>query len=406
MIDKCFAMNRIECLNRKYLLVTVFLLLIFSVNSIWGSNMSATADTIKTKKTVAVDLTSFSDGIHHALMGYKDKKAPYERYSPEEIDKISENFLLWQNKDGGWPKNIDWLKKYSPEEVDKILQREKDGSDRKSTFDNRNIYSQIEYLAKVYHQTGTVKFAESALRGINYILESQNISGGWRGADVDAITFNDDVMQGIMHLLNSILKNRNAYPFIDDPTYLKINLAFEKGIDTILKCQIKVDGRLTAWCQQHSHEDYKPVWARAFEPPSIASSESVSVIRLLMDIENPSKEVIRSVKAAVEWLDKAKIYGIRIENVAAEPIHFNYHYSDFDRVIVKDENAPPIWSRYYDLEIEDAIFCTREKVITRNYTDLSRERRTGYAWFTYSPNALINKDFVKWSDKIANLQKQ
>jgi PelA/Pel-15E family pectate lyase len=392
-----------EFLNRKKLLVTGFLLMFLSVNAILGSNFSASADTLKTKKPEAVDLSSFSDGINHALMGYKDKKAPYERYSPEEIDKISENFLVWQNKDGGWPKNIDWLKKYSGKEIEEILQREKDGSKSNSTFDNRNIYSQIEYLAKVYHQTGTEKFAESALRGINYILECQHISGGWRGADVDAITFNDDVMQGIMHLLNSILTTRNTYPFIDDPTYLKINMAFEKGIDCILKCQIRVDGRLTAWCQQHSFEDFKPVWARAFEPPSIASSESVSVVRLLMKIENPSKEIIRAVESAVQWLDKVKINGIRVENVAAEPINFKYHYSDFDRVIVKDENAPPIWSRYYDLEIEDPIFCTRQKVITRNYTDLCRERRTGYAWFTYSPTALIKTDFVKWSEKVSKL---
>lgn len=395
-----------ESLNRKSLLVTGFLLLILSVNTILGSNISDSADTLKTNKPEAVDLTPFSDGINHALMVYKDKKAPYERYSPEEIDKISENLLLWQNKDGGWPKNIDWLKKYSGIEKEEILQRDKNDSKSRSTFDNRNIYSQIEYLVKVYHQTGSEIYAESALRGINYILENQNISGGWRGADIDAITFNDDVMTGILQLLNRILKNRNIYPFIDDSTFLKIHLAFEKGIDCILRCQITVDGRLTAWCQQHSNEDYKPVWARAFEPPSIASSESVSVIRLLMEIEDPSEEVIRSVKSAVQWMDKVKINGIRIENVAAEPISFKYHYSDFDRVIVKDENAPPIWSRYYDLALEDPIFCTREKVITRNYTDLSRERRTGYAWFSYAPAPLIHTDFAKWSEKIAKLPKQ
>ena len=93
-------------------MVTGFFLMILSVNSFGGSKISESADTIKTKKPEAVDLTSFSDGIHHALMGYKDKKAPHKRYSPEEIDKISENLLLWQNTDGGWPKNIDWLKIY------------------------------------------------------------------------------------------------------------------------------------------------------------------------------------------------------------------------------------------------------------------------------------------------------
>lgn len=390
-----------EYVKWKKLLSMVFLLMIFS-----ASTVSASSDTLKTNNWQTIDLSAFADGIHHSLMIYKNEEAPYERYLPNEIDKIAENMLAWQNYDGGWPKNIDWLKKYSDKEFEKLPHGKKKNSANHSTFDNRNTYSQIEYLSQVFSQTHSEKFAKSALLGIAYILESQNESGGWRGADVDAITFNDDVMTGIMHLLNNILKNRKLYPFINNATSLRINTAFEIGIECILKCQIKLNGRLTAWCQQHSHTDYQPVWARAFEPPSIVSSESVSVIRLLMEIDNPSKEVIQSINSAVKWLDKVKIQGIRIENVAADPTKFKYHYSDFDRVVVKDDNAPPIWSRYYDLENEDPIFCTRQKVITRNYTDLSRERRTGYAWFTYSPSILINDDFINWSKKIDNLQKQ
>lgn len=393
-------------LNLKKMLSSLFLLVFFLVNTILCSTTSASTDTLKTNKWQAIDLSLFSDGIHHSLMIYKNEKAPYERYMPIEIDKIAENMLAWQNYDGGWPKNIDWLKKYSSEEFEKLPHRKKEITNYHSTFDNRNTYSQIEYLSQVFSQTQSEKFAASALRGLNYILENQNQSGGWRGADVDAITFNDDVTTGILHLFNDIIKNKHRYTFIDDPTYSRINTAFEKGIDCILKCQIKINGCLTAWCQQHSHIDYQPVWARAFEPPSIVSSESVSVIRLLMEIDNPSKKVIQSINSAVQWLDKVKIKGIRIDNVDADPINFTNHYSDFDRVVVKDENAPPIWSRYYDLVNEDPIFCTRQKVITRNYTDLSRERRTGYAWFNYTPSILINNDFVSWTERIAKLQKQ
>lgn len=124
-------------------------------------------------------------------------------------------------------------------------------------------------------------------------------------------------------------------------------------------------------------------------------------VRLLMEIDNPSPEVVRAVQSAVAWFDKVKITGLRIEKVPAEPVEFKYHYSDFDYVEVKDPNAPPLWARYYDLETERPIFCNRDGKITRNFSDLQRERRTGYPWYGYWPAKLLDKEYPVWQKKWA-----
>ncbi|MFO7900616.1 MAG: pectate lyase, partial [Planctomycetota bacterium] len=154
--------------------------------------------------------------------------------------------------------------------------------------------------------------------------------------------------------------------------------------------------RLTAWCQQHSHKTLEPVGARSYEKPSIVTAESVGVVRFLMSIGDPPPQVIRSIQAAVAWFDRVKIEGLRVKKVEAKPVKFHHHWCDFDRVEVKDPDAPPIWTRYYDLKTEEPFFCTRAGKITRDYTDLSRERRTGYSWYGYYPATLLEKDYPAW----------
>ena len=74
-------------------------------------------------------------------------------------------------------------------------------------------------------------------------------------------------------------------------------------------------------------------------------------------------------------------------------------WSDFDYVEVRDSDAPPVWTRYYDLETENPIFCTRKGKITTNYKDLSRERRTGYSWYGSYPASLLKKEYPAWQRK-------
>jgi pectinesterase len=84
-------------------------------------------------------------------------------------------------------------------------------------------------------------------------------------------------------------------------------------VQRVLKCQIVVDGRPTAWCAQHDAKTFEPRPARSYELATTSGSESVGVVRFLMSIDRPSPEVVRAVHSAAEWFDKAKLTGIRVD---------------------------------------------------------------------------------------------
>ena len=58
--------------------------------------------------------------------------------------------------------------------------------------------------------------------------------------------------------------------------------AFDRGIQCILKCQIKVGGKRTAWCAQHDEIDFRPRRARSYELPSLSGAESVGIVPSLL----------------------------------------------------------------------------------------------------------------------------
>jgi PelA/Pel-15E family pectate lyase len=337
----------------------------------------------------AISQTAFADSIHHARMKFVDQRAPYPQYAPEQIVHIAENLLIGQNDDGGWPKNKDWTRADNPASL----------RGGKSTLDNRTTWSQIDYLARVHQRTELKRYAHAAMRGIDYLLQQQRDSGGWRGADVDAITYNDDVMAGVMSTLQAIGQERERYGFVDPARLKRVATAYVRGLDCILRTQVRIDGQRTAWGQQHDHVTLAPVWARAYEPPALASAESVGVVRFLMSIDEPSPEIVASIEAAVAWLDRVKIPGLRIDEVPAEPVQFRWHYSETDRVAVRDPAAPPIWARFYDLETQQPIFGVRPRQIVHHLRDVSRERRTGYSWYGHWPSDLLNTEYPRWRKK-------
>ena len=143
----------------------------------------------------------------------------------------------------------------------------------------------------------------------------------------------------------------------------------------ILACQIKVDGRLTAWCAQHDRKSLAPRGARAYEHPSLSGSESAGVVCLLMSLEDPSKEIRRSIRAAANWFEQASITGIRLEKKNA------------DYRILRDPKAPPLWARFYEINTNRPIFSGRDGVIKYDVAEIEAERRNGYAWLWHRGKA-------------------
>ena len=351
----------------------------------------AQKDTLK-----AIDISGFEDDIRHWKNG-GGKGLVYEQYSIDQITEIGENLLKFQNPDGGWPKNIDWLGKLDYELVWKRLSN----FERKSTCDNRNTYTQIEYLSKVYTVTLDAKYRDAAIRGLNFILATQNESGGWRGSDVDAITFNDDLMTGIMNLFLDILEGRPYYSWVDEGMRIEIEESFNRAVEVTLKCQIVVKGIKTGWCQQHDHKTLLAVKARSYELPSIASLETTSVVEFLMRFNRPDQKIIDAINSAVAWLEESKIYGIRLERIEVDSRNINENYKRYDVIAVEDENAPPVWARYYEIEANEPFFCNRDGIKVYKLEEVDQERRIGYAWYGYWPVRLLQSKYPNWVEKIS-----
>ncbi len=346
-----------------------------------------------------IDISLFEDDIRHFKYG-AGKDMEYERFDIDDITGIADNIIKFQNPDGGWPKNIDWLGKLDYEEVISKLSN----LEKHSTCDNRNTYSQIEYLSKVYAETDTERYRGGAVRGLNFILSTQNENGGWRGADVDAITYNDDLMTGIMNLFLDIEEGRSYYNWIGKELMERIEESLRKAVDVTLKCQIVVNDRKTGWCQQHDNKTLLPVKARTYELPSIVSMETTSVVEFLMRFDHPDQQIIKAVESAVAWLEKSKLSGIRLKYIKVDTWNINENFKRYDKIVIEDKNAPPIWARYYEIDTNTPFFCNRDGIKVYKLEEVAQERRIGYAWYGYWPDDLLTTKYPEWLKRISNEQ--
>ena len=353
----------------------------------------------KGKTYEAIDLRPLRDSMSHWRKRYGRDRNDL-MYEPTQIVHIAENLLALQNEDGGWPKDVDWQIEIHPDTVRAI----KGARSLRSTLDNRSTYTQVAYLAKVYTVTGLVRYRQAAERGLDYIFDLQNASGGWRGWDVDAITYNDDVMLGTMRTMRDIVNGVSHFAWVSDAYREKAKKALDRAIDVTLKCQIVVNGKKTAWCQQHDHKSLLPTKARSYELPSICPGESTGIVEFLMEIENPSDEVIDAIEHAMAWFEEAKIEGIRVETVKVDATRFKNHTATTDRVVVEDPSAPPLWARFHEIETFRPFMCNRDGVKVYSLAEVALERRTGYGWYGGWPRRLMDGEYAAWKKKIHKQQ--
>ena len=315
-----------------------------------------------------------------------------------EVVRVAENMLLHQRSNGGWPKNYDQKAELGAEQKERLAAQR----DRKdTTFDNGATHSEVAHLARVFAKGGDERFREAALHGIDFMLEAQYDNGGWPQFHPDLsgyrkhITFNDNAMIGVMTVLRDIARRRPEYRFVDRERRARAAEAVTRGIQCILMCQIIVDGRRTAWCAQHDRETLAPAKARSYELPSISGSESVGIVRFLMAIEQPDDDVVDAIQGAVAWFDRAKLEGIRL--IRQEDASKS---RGWDRVVVQDPEAPPMWARFYEIGTNEPIFCSRDGIPRATLAEISYERRTGYSWLGRYAGDLLTEDYPRWCARV------
>lgn len=356
-----------------------------------------------------ISMEPFEDSMRH-WYGIRDAdkiispRPNQPRYPESEIEKIADNILIYQRNNGGWPKNYDLQAILSAEQTDSLIRTKHNTN---TTFDNSTTYTHIAYLAKVFEITKIDKYRQSCLKGLQFIVDAQFKNGGWpqyfpleKNKYSTHITLNDGAYIGIMTLLKQIADNRPEYNFIDSKLRNKLLESYRKGLECLLKMQIVDNGQLTAWCQQHDEVTLLPAWARAFEPPSICNGESSGVVLFLMSIDHPDQRIIQSVQAAVKWFHDSEILNTRMEVIHASAEESQWKTITTDKVVVTDPAAPPIWTRYYELGSHRSLFCDRNSKYLYSLAEVSRERRAGYAWYTYAPQEVLDR-YPEWQQKWA-----
>lgn len=318
-------------------------------------------------------------------------------YASAEAVRIADNVLLYQHENGGWEKNIDMARVLADSDRAHLREDTQGGT----TIDNGATYAQVRYLARVYEATRREQFREGMLRGVDFLLAAQYANGGWpqfhpiRQGYYEHVTFNDGAMIGVMRLLRDVAHGRAPFTSVDARRRSRAATAIAKGLDVILKTQVEVDGKLTAWCAQYDHTTLRCAKARAYELPSLSGGESVDIVRYLMEIEKPSPEVVRAVESAVRWFDEVKLTGIAVITKRDSTLP-----RGFDRVVVADAAAAPLWARFYAIGTNTPMFVGRDGIVRSSLGEIEHERRIGYNYLGGWARELLAKEYPAWRRRV------
>ena len=323
------------------------------------------------------------------LVWLPDEKYSDRWFSTWEAERIGDNMVSYQSDIGAWPKNMR-MEAHG-------YQGEKFTKNWGTTIDNSATFSQMRFLAKLYRAGGKKRFKDSFLRGLDFLLKSQYKNGGFpqrfpRAGDYgDYITFNDDAMTGVLTMMSEALAQKDS-DLLSPQMRKVVQDSYDRGVQCILDCQVRVKGKRTVWGQQHDPLTLLPRTARSYEPIGFTGRESAGVVEFLMDIENPSPQIVKSIEAAVAWYKENKITGIRFERIGG------------NLVIVKDPSAPALWARFYEIETGRPIFAGHDGVVKYSLAEIEKDRRTGYSWYCQSGQQVFEA-YAKWKQWRKKLQK-
>ena len=332
---------------------------------------------------------------------------PASWYGETNGQRIADIIISFQTPAGGWSKNLNMSQHlrapgegFAPDNISRyegVTDFDKPHNihwNYVGTFDNDATVTELRYLAKVIAAVGPkqgVSYRAAFLRGIGYILAAQYPNGGWpqvwplQGGYHDEITYNDDAMINILSLLRDVSGATNEFAFVPASTRAHAAASVKRGIACVLATQIVVDGLRTVWCQQHDPLTLLPASARNYEMPSEVSSESARIMMFLMQQPNPSPQVVTAVRAAAAWFEKTKIPDVAFQRA-----------DDGERRLVPSPGDGPLWARYYQIGTDRPIFGDRDKTIHDNLNEISRERRSGYAWYRGDPQRALDQ-YAVWS---------
>lgn len=314
-------------------------------------------------------------------------------YAGDEARLLADIVLSYQTPAGGWSKHtgytkgprkpgMQWTSQNKPGEKPHYL----------GTLDNRSTTEQMTFLASMWQATQREDCKAGFTRGLDYILAAQYPNGGWpqvyplEGGYHDDITLNDDALTHVLELLQMIMAGDPSCSFLDEPTRMAVGSALKKGIDCVLAMQVVQDGRKTAWCAQNDALTLLPTGARKMEPATLSGMESAGLLRFLMTLPNPSRELIAAIEDGLSWLDRVKIAGLVPNKVDGKP----EEQSD-------TTSTRFYWARFYGLTDNKPVFPGRDGVLYTSFEEMVANNKLGYDYFSTRPESILKNGRKNWS---------
>ncbi|MEZ6140028.1 MAG: hypothetical protein R3B84_05600 [Zavarzinella sp.] len=240
------------------------------------------------------------------------------------VERVALALVYGQLKSGGWTNSIS----FSPASGRTAAYRNGMGTGRNySTWDDGISQLAIRFLLKadVALEHKHPKINDSLNYALSAMLASQFPNGafpqGWQGKVAeypaknatlpserwrtegkiknywDLYTLNDNLASQMFHTLNEV------YQQTQDKKYLQ---AIQQLGNFLICAQLPAPQ--PAWAQQYNYE-MVPVWARKFEPPAIAGSESQDVIETLLRISivTQDKKYLEPFPKALKYLQSVEL---------------------------------------------------------------------------------------------------
>jgi PelA/Pel-15E family pectate lyase len=218
---------------------------------------------------------------------------------------------------------------------------------------------------------------------LDYLLDMQMPNGCFpqvyplQGSYHDAVTINDDAMTHALIVLREVSDGKVTAATAAEQR--RANVAVSKGLACLVASQVVVGGKRTIWGQQHDPLTLAPIAARTYELTSLSALESAGVLDFLMTLPTPNQRIVEAVYAGAEWLRDRPLHGLRYQGY----------------VLTRDDKAPPLWGRLYEIGTNRVIMANRDGVKQYDWNQLT-DRRSGYGWYTTVPAQTL-ATFEKWS---------
>ncbi len=302
-------------------------------------------------------------------------------FATDTARRIADAIASYQAPNGGWSKHVDFT--LHPRQPGESYYGESNEWQWISTFDNDQTTEEIHFLNLASRAHADSRYERAIARGIDYVLDTQYPNGCFpqvyplEGSYHDAVTFNDNVAVNVLTLLDSVAAG--SYPAVTNHARQRAAAASARGLACILDAQVRVNGELTAWGQQHDPLTLAPTSARSYELTSLAGLESSEILDYLMSLPTPSPRVVAAVYAGANWFKRVPVNGYTYE-----------HY-----VLTPKAGAGPLWGRLYEIGTNRVIMANRDGKTLYDWNQLT-DRRSGYGWYSAAPAAMLAR-FDAWS---------